>query len=197
MWNVLHAEVTTPDIAFPAESASCFEVLGVAVSVDDASLASALRRRLRAWHPDRFGTAAQALREDAELASALANDAFRRLADPFDRGEYLLFLERGIRPDALKTRMDPEFFGEMMEIQERCDAISGVSDPSSGPIRDSLEADRKRLESEIAGLISKLRKAFAAYDSGDRDGVLDQISEVVAVRGYLRRALEAVRRALA
>ena len=179
----------TPDPVFPDASASCFEVLGVGASVDDATLSRALRSRLRTWHPDRFGADDETLRAEAEWASALANDAFRRLADPFDRAEYLLLLERGVRPDALKSRVDPELFGDMLEIQERCEDLDGTDAPG---LRAALESDLVRLERDIAALASRLALAFEEYDAGSTDSALEAISDVVPVRGYLRRARESV-----
>ncbi|MFM7322444.1 MAG: DnaJ family molecular chaperone [Armatimonadota bacterium] len=187
--------MTSPDPPFPDVGASSLEVLGVGASVDADTLAKALRTRLRAWHPDRFSLGDAARREEAEWASALANDAYRRLADPFDRAETLLSSERGVRPDAFKDRVGPNFFAEMLEIQERCGEFEEGT-AADAAAQAALERDLAVLDAQWSGLLAELHRQFGEFDSGDRESALDAMAEVAAVRGYLRRAREAVTRCL-
>ncbi len=182
-----------PDV-FPLSTDSYLEVLGVGASVDDASLSAAWRARSRRWHPDRFALSDAATRESAEWAAALANDAYRALADPFDRAAYLLLRHRAERPEALKGRVPATLFAEMLEIQEMVEEAVEAADAVAAA--DGLQRILGDLESRLRALKEQLRSAFRDFDTGDVDASLDSMREVVAVHGYLRRASETVDNAL-
>ena len=180
---------------FPGATASYLDVLGVGAAANRDLLAAALRERSRRWHPDRFALDCPEVRDAAEWACALANDAFRVLADPFDRAAYLLLRHRGVRPDGLKSLAHASLFAEMLEIQEQVEEVLERGDAVAGS--KALSAVMADLSEQISGLSERLRGAFGQYDSGAVEPALDSMAEVVAVHGYLRRAADTVHGALA
>jgi molecular chaperone HscB len=179
---------------FPGATASCLDVLGVGAAANRDQLAAALRERSRRWHPDRFALDSPEVRDAAEWACALANDAFRVLADPFDRAAYLLLRHRGVRPDGLKSLAPASLFAEMLEIQEQVEEVLDRGDAVAGS--KALSTVMADVSEQISGLSERLRFAFTEYDSGAFETALDSMAEVVAVHGYLRRAADTVQRAL-
>jgi len=133
-------------------------------------------------------------REAAEWAAALANDAYRALANPFDRAAYLLLRHRGVRPDALKGSAPADLFARMLAIQEAVEDALESGDRTAAV--SDLERTGVAVDDQIRGLAERLQFAFSDYDAGSRDPGLDVMQEVVAIHGYLRRASETVAKAL-
>ncbi len=95
--------------------ASYFDLMGVPVAADDATLTRRFHELSRRFHPDRFGTSDAVTQTIALQNAALVNDAYRTLRDPFQRAEYLLRRERGTRPDDTKTQKPPqELFAQVL-----------------------------------------------------------------------------------
>ena len=186
-----------PDAFQPfSATASYFETLGVPVAADDACLTRRFHELSRQYHPDRWATADAATQTAALDASALINDAYRTLKDPFARAEYLLRRERGTRPDDTKDTAKPpkELFAQVLELQEALmeyqEARMDDDEPTLDRLRPSLMVAKAEFEAAYAGMADRLRALFVRWDAGDdRAGLLDGIAEIIGTRGYLRRVL--------
>jgi molecular chaperone HscB len=177
-------------------TASYFEILGVPVAADEATLSRRFREMSRRYHPDHWATADAATQTAALDAAALVNDAYRTLKDPFARAEYLLRRERGTRPDDTKDSQKPpqELFARVLELQEALmeyqEARLDDDEATMARLRPTLEEAKAEFEAAYTGRADRLQSLFARWDAGDdRNGVLDAIAEVVGTRGYLRRVL--------
>lgn len=128
---------------------------------------SALRReflKLQARaHPDKYPPGPA--KERAEALSARINEAYRTLADPLYRAQYLLAQWHGIdvtaEDGASKHALDPETLMEVMDVQETIEEVS------SGPEAEA-EATINRLRDENAARIDATVRALGeAFDRGD------------------------------
>jgi molecular chaperone HscB len=178
-------------------TASYFEVLGVPVAADEATLAARFRELSRVYHPDRWARADAATQTAALESSALLNDAYRTLRDPFSRAEYLLRRERGTRPDDTKDGAKPpqELFAQVLELQEALlefqEARMEDDEETMARLTPQLDEARQEFRAAYARMADRLQDLFRRWDAGhDRAAVLDGITAVVGTRGYLRRVLD-------
>lgn len=186
-------------------TASYFALMGVPVAADDATLTRRFHELSRRFHPDRFGTADAATQTVALQNAALVNNAYRTLRDPFARAEYLLRRERGTRPDDAKNQKPPqELFAQVLELQEALmeyqEAHMEDDAPTLARLRPRLEAAKSEFGAAYDAMAERLRGLFARYDSAagvDREKVLDELTQVVGTRGYLRRVLTNLDKTLA
>lgn len=129
--------------------------------------------------------------------TALLNDAYRTLRDPFSRAEYLLRRERSMRPDdTMDTAAKPpqSLFAQVLELQEALmeyqEARLDDDEATMDRVRPALIEARGEFQSAYDRLRDGLGPLFARWDAGeDREAVLDGVAEVVGTRGYLRRVL--------
>ncbi|WP_394792819.1 Fe-S protein assembly co-chaperone HscB [Armatimonas sp.] len=186
---------TSPDNrgGFLDPTASYFEILGVKTVASDTELAAQFRTLSRRFHPDRFTAATAEIQDDALTSTALVNDAYRTLKDPFTRAEYLLRRERSVKLGELRDSKPPKaLFATVMELQE---ALMEFQDGDESQ-RTHLEAAHVEFTEAYAALKARLSQLFTAYDSGETETALDGMQEVAATRGYIRRVLDNLNRAL-
>jgi molecular chaperone HscB len=185
-------------------TASYFEILGVPVAADEATLTRRFHELSRQYHPDRWATAHAATQTAVLESAALINDAFRTLRDPFTRAEYLLRRERGVKPDDLKEAAKPpqELFAQVLELQELLmefqEASMDDDEATMDRLRPQLAEAKVEFESAYNEMADRLHALFARWDAGeDRETLLNGIASVIGTRGYLRRVLSNLNKALA
>ncbi|OKL56872.1 hypothetical protein UA08_07766 [Talaromyces atroroseus] len=134
-------------------------------TIDAATLRREFLQLQSAIHPDKFPQGAD--KQRAEALSSRINDAYRTLADPLSRAQYLLAEFHGI--DVLAEdgasryagALDADTLMEIMDVQET------VEELSSAPAAEA-QATVDRLRGENAGRIeASLRSLSAAFDGGD------------------------------
>ncbi len=177
-------------------STSYFDLFGVPVAVDEATLTRRFRELSRLYHPDRWANADPETQTIALDASALLNDAYRTLRDPFRRAEYLLRRESGVSlNDLQKTAKAPqELFARVLELQEALMEYqeARLDDDAATLLRLRPELDVGRAEFSQAydRLSDQLQGVFEHYDGAtDRAAALETLAGIVGTRGYLRRVL--------
>lgn len=174
-------------------TASYFEILGVRTAASDTELATRFRTLSRHYHPDRFAAADAETQDEALTSTALVNDAYRTLLDPFSRAEYLLRRERGVKLGELRHSKPPQaLFATVMELQEALMEFQGGDESQ----RTNLEVAREEFTEAYDALKARLAQLFIAYDDGETDVALDAMQEVAATRGYLRRVLDNLNKTL-
>jgi molecular chaperone HscB len=174
-------------------TASYFEILGVKVAATDEELSSQFRTLSRRFHPDRFAAASTEIQDDALTSTALVNDAYRILKDPFTRAEYLLRRERSVKLGEMRDAKPPKaLFATVMELQE---VLMEFQDGDESQ-RANLEVAREEFTGAYDALKAKLNQLFATYDAGETETALDGMQEVAATRGYLRRVLDNLNKTL-
>lgn len=115
-------------------------------------------------HPDKYPSGDA--KQHAEALSARINEAYRTLADPLQRAQYLLREWHGIDVTAedasAKHALDPETLIEVMEVQETIEEV-GASPEAEAEI-NSL---KKENDVRIGACVNALAGAF---DRGDIEG---------------------------
>lgn len=115
-------------------------------------------------HPDKYPSGDA--KQHAEALSARINEAYRTLADPLQRAQYLLREWHGIDVTAedasAKHALDPETLIEVMEVQETIEEV-GASPEAEAEI-NSL---KKENDARIGACVNALAGAF---DRGDIEG---------------------------
>ncbi len=142
-----------------------FELLGLplAYAVDPARLESGYRQLQTQVHPDRFAAATDAERRVAMQWAARANEAYRTLRDPVDRGRYLLGLRGFDTGEESNTAMPPDFLMQQMEWRE------AVAEARARKDAAGLSSLRKDIAGERAEMLRQLERAIdrdANYDAG-------------------------------
>lgn len=186
---------------------SYFDVLG-GVSISDADLSRRFRELSRRYHPDRFATADVETQMAAQDSTALLNDAYRTLKDPFLRAEYLLRRTRGTSVDDLKTQASPppELLATVLELQENLmeyqEAQMDDDTDTASRLRPALLEAKVEFEAAYETMIETLRSLFVRYanppdnDTAQREEALTQMAGILGQRGYLRRVLDNLRKTL-
>lgn len=112
-------------------------------------------------HPDKYpaGTAKQ----HAEGLSARINEAYRTLADPLQRAQYLLREWHGIdvtaEDGATKHALDPETLLEVMEVQETIEEVGAAPEAET-----QINALKTENDARIDECVESLAESF---DRGD------------------------------
>ena len=177
-------------------TASYFDILGVPVAADEAELSQKFRALSRQYHPDRWATADAQTQTDALDASALINDAYRTLKDPFARAEYLIRRERGTSPDDTKATNKPpqDLFAQVLELQEALmeyqEARLDDEEETMARLRPQLIEAKADFQAAYDKLQNSLFPLFEQWDKNEnRAVVLDGLVQIAGTRGYLRRVL--------
>ncbi|MBU2642270.1 MAG: Fe-S protein assembly co-chaperone HscB [Thiobacillus sp.] len=95
--------------------------LPVAYALDREQLDRAYRELQNTVHPDRFAAQSDAEQRVAMQWATQANEAYRTLKHPVERGVYLLQLQGIDALDAHDTQMAPAFLMQQMEWREAID----------------------------------------------------------------------------
>ncbi|KAJ5664733.1 hypothetical protein N7462_011546 [Penicillium macrosclerotiorum] len=112
-------------------------------------------------HPDKYP--AGAAKQQAEALSARINEAYRTLADPLQRAQYLLREWHGIdvtaEDAATKHALDPETLMEVMEVQETIEEVGAEPEAET-----EINALKKENDGRIEACVESLSNAFNRGD---------------------------------
>jgi molecular chaperone HscB len=167
-----------------------YEALGLdpKLVLDSEDLKKRFYERSRQWHPDRFGRATDAERQQSLDMTALLNDGFRTLKDPITRAEY--FLESGgILPS---KNPPPELLEEVFELNM---ALEELREGESSA-RPQLEGARERFSGMLTESGRELEGLFAKFDLSQDRGVLQEIRQVLDRRRYVSNLVRDVEKEL-
>lgn len=147
------------------EGANHFELMGlpVAFAIDGERLERGYRDLQSRVHPDKFATGSGAEKRVALLWAARANEAYRTLREPLDRGRYLLSLKGFDTGEESNTAMPPDFLMQQMEARE------SVAEARAARDARSLERLRLALGANRTDLLRLLGRALDVehnYDAG-------------------------------
>ena len=161
-------------------------------------------------HPDNFVRATEAERKLSLDRSSQLNDAYRALADPIARVEYLLGHEGMRKEGQQKQQAPPELLEEVFELNESLDELrsarqAGGDAAEMARLSKTLESAEKHFEGKLAGVDSELQKSFCDWDSAldagadttARRKLLDQMNAALNRRSYIRNLVAGVRKELA
>ena len=131
--------------------------------MDTARLEAAYRELQSRVHPDRFASATEAERRAAMQWAAAANEAYRTLRDPVDRGRYLLGLKGFDTEEETNTSMPADFLMQQMEWREAASVARATHNAAA------LEDLRRDLAAEHREMVKQLERALDAdanYEAG-------------------------------
>lgn len=184
-----------------------FTVMGLPrkLDLDPKVLEPVFHALSRRFHPDVYRAASPRERMIALENSALLNQAYRTLRDPFERAAYLAQLEEG-RATEGNEAPPADLFEEILESQELlADYKFGDADEQQA-LRPRVQAQRDAFQAEYdrraADLTDRLFKEWDALqeqqeaEPGRRQELAAQIRQLLGERSYLRRILNSLNEAL-
>jgi molecular chaperone HscB len=144
----------------------------------------------RMIHPDRFQRGTPREKRFSLDATAILNDAFRKLRDPVARAEYVL-KEEGFTPAERKSkRVPPELLEEVFEVNMALEKLRG-GDLSVRPAVETALVKFRRLRDDAD---TELTALFAEFDGGGREA-LAKIRALLDRRSYIDSLIEEVEEA--
>ena len=165
------------------------------LKLDEKELEQSFYRLSRQLHPDYFMAASEPEKQASVERSSMLNDAYRTLADPITRAQYLLQLE-GVEEKEKKAPPDllEEVFDLNMQVEELKAAKRAGDNAEAETARMALRTALTELEKKLNEIDETL---FALFDDWDRtleSGMRDQertdslraMSAVLSHRSYIR-----------
>lgn len=146
--------------------------------------------RARLVHPDHRQFVDDEERRLSLQQAAELNEAYRCLADPFRRAEYLLELEGG--PSVAEVRnVEADFLEEMLERRMKIEDVREAHPPDSQP-RLALE---RELTDRKDAVIERIAACFdrLASDDADRPALLRRIRQELNAARYVSGLLRDLR----
>lgn len=186
-----------------------FSVMGLPrkLSLDTRVLEPVFHALSRRFHPDMYRMASPRERIIALENSAVLNQAYRTLRDPFERASYLLQLEQG-RANDTKDSPPQDLFEEILEVQELLGEFKLSDENERASLRPQLAAKRAELQVEQERRSHRLtEELFRQWDSLQegrkpapeerKAALLQEMRRILGERSYLRRVLNGLSEALA
>lgn len=157
---MLSIKTLNPDPQIPAPkmdfTQTYFALFGLlpTYALDRDQLDTAYRELQNTVHPDRFAAQPEAEQRVAMQWATRANEAYRTLKHPVDRGVYLLKLQGIDALDAHNTQMAPAFLMQQMEWREAIDdARVAKSVAALDALTDELRLAHRRIETQLVELL--------------------------------------------
>lgn len=175
------------------------------LQIDAAALEKSFYALSRQFHPDYFMNASAEERQASMERSSLLNDAYRTLREPVQRAKYLLALE-GYK-EAEKKSPPADLLEEVFELNIQVEEMKAAKKMGD---EDELNEARAALEETLANLNSRMQgldgQMFALFDKWDaaidnatieqqKKAILDQMSELMSHRAYLRNLIRDIKEA--
>ena len=169
-------------------TASHFEVLGLPqrFGVDAGAVERNYLARSRESHPDFHQLASASEQRGSLEASALLNEAYTTLRDPFRRAEYLLGLLGGPSP-AEHKHMPPDFLEEMLELRMEIAELRDAHDPAA------LATMERRLQDRRAILVEQIASRFDAHQQQPSRDLLVEVRQLLNEAKYIQGQLRDLR----
>ena len=176
-----------PDVDF-------FELLGVIgrLNFPEAEIEKTYHEFSRRFHPDFYRQKTEREREASLQNSALLNEAYRTLKDPFQRAEYVL---KGNKKGIEETKQVPKgLLEEVLEFQEALADLRSSGPPAAGQTSPEAKVLHERVQEWSAKLSRELMVTFQDWDagSGNREALLERMEEIVLQRRYVKNLLRDV-----
>jgi molecular chaperone HscB len=156
-----------------------FELFGIPVSlaVDTKALSKRFFELQKKYHPDFFGQASDAEKEEALELSSMVNKAWKTFQSQDETVKYVL-TEKGLLEEEEKFQLPPDFLMEVMELNEL--KMDGVDDAT-------LDARVKGLQNEIMEDVADILSHYSETSHGQAE--LLKVKEWYYKKKYLDRLL--------
>eukprot|EP00092_Neocalanus_flemingeri_P027390 GFUD01029706.1.p2 GENE.GFUD01029706.1~~GFUD01029706.1.p2 ORF type:complete len:210 (+),score=53.52 GFUD01029706.1:951-1580(+) len=162
----------------PDKSLDYYSIFGLdkSFNVDTLDLAQTYKQLQRQLHPDKFVKADAEDMEVSEEWSALVNDGYKILKKPLPRALYLLDIV-GFPLEEGSIDIDPEFLGEVMELNEE------VAEAGSSEIKLLADTVKSKLE-EYIEIVDVL------FANGEFEGAREQVAHMKYYANVLDKIYE-------
>jgi len=180
------------------------------LAIDSADLEGRFHALSWKLHPDNFVRATEAERKLSLERSSQLNDAYRTLADPIARVEYLLAREGMRKEGQQKQQAPPELLAEVFELNESLDELRSARQADGDAaemarLTRTLEAAEKHFEEKLSGVDGELNQLFVSWDNAvdagadaeTRRELLERMNAALNRRSYIRNLVAGVRKELA
>jgi molecular chaperone HscB len=150
--------------------------LPLAYALDVATL----ERAYREVHPDRFVTASDAEKRLAAQWATQANEAYRTLKSPLNRGRYFLRLNGIDTEEERNTAMPLEFLMQQMEWREAVVAAKAAKNESAlDALVHTKRAEEKRLFALLAEQLGNNNDLSGAKNTVRKLRFLEKLGEEI------------------
>ena len=159
-----------------------FEFFGLPLSyaLDTQVLERAYREVQREVHPDRFVTASDAEKRLAAQWATQANEAYRTLKSPLNRGRYFLKLKGIDTEEERNTAMPMAFLVQQMEWREAVVAAKAAKDQATlAGLALTKRAEEKAFFSLLGGQLASDDKLANAKDTVRKLRFLEKLGEEI------------------
>ena len=166
----------------PDFSKNHFELFGIAPSfaIDTVALDVAYREVQGEVHPDRFATASDAEKRIAAQWATQANEAYRTLKSPLNRGRYLLKINGIDTEEERNTEMPLEFLVQQMEWREAVvEARTDKDDAKLGQLATNKRNEERRLFAHLAVQLSNTASMRDARETVRKLRFLEKLGEEI------------------
>jgi molecular chaperone HscB len=165
-----------------------FEVLGLArrFALNAEEVERNYLARSRETHPDFHQLASTAEQRTSLEMTAVLNEAYTVLREPFKRAEYLLVLEGG--PTAAEYKqMSAHFLEEMLELRMQIEELREGGDPSA------LAAMERKLQERRGKLVDQIASRFEQYERRPVPELLVEVRQLLNTAKYIQGQLRDLR----
>ena len=166
----------------PDFSKNHFELFGItpAFAIDVAALDIAYREVQREVHPDRFANASDAEKRLAAQWATQANEAYRTLKSPLNRGRYFLKVHGIDTEEERNTAMPLEFLMQQMEWREAVvEAKARKDDVKLDRLAEDKQHEEKRLFDKLAEQLARPASMADARETVRKLRFLEKLGEEI------------------
>jgi len=175
------------------------------LSIDPLELEKRFYSLSRQFHPDYFLSAGDLEKQASVERSSKLNDAYRTLRDSVGRITYLLTLE-GYKESEKKA--PPDLLEEVFELNMKIEEIKSAKESGDAEevaeARLSLEEALRDLNVKLGEIDGRLAHVSEKWDNGvdlspdhnEKKLLLDQMSELLSHRSYIRHLVEVIQEEL-
>jgi molecular chaperone HscB len=163
-----------------------FDFFGLPLTffVDKDALRKKFLENSRKFHPD-IAKRGEDSATSPEEASSKNNEGFKILKDFYQTMAYILRL-KGKLITGEKEKLDMEFLGEMMDINE---GLMELEMEFDNEVFNRLDGESK---DRLSTIEASLKNHAKQYDNTQDDAILDQIKEEYLKRKYLLRIRDSI-----
>ncbi|MEE8109989.1 MAG: Fe-S protein assembly co-chaperone HscB [bacterium] len=180
-----------------------FQFIGLPrlLQIDPKDLERRFYELSRKFHPDFYQSADDYERRLSLENSAILNQAYRALREPFARTEYLVKLVQGFEVE-IAASPPHELLEEVFEFNERLQEFQTESDEERRQgLASELENDKRNFEEKNTALRSALDRLFHNWDAesdagGDTAEIVDELRTLLSQRKYIQNAVRDITEAL-
>lgn len=153
-------------------------------SLDLDDLKNRHRELQRSLHPDRFSNASEQEQRIALQRSSAINDGFHVLSHPLKRAEHFLMLNDIPLQSAQSTVKDTQFLMQQMELRERLEDVSAISD------LDELERQIDEFAQEVKQSLTEQLTVLSQYLESQKHEQLMLAGDLIRKLAFLYKLLD-------